>query len=109
MGLLDWQRAVAHLVIRQIRLPVPLQFDLVMKKRSRTPYRQIMDGERHVMPHLDWLNMCCDCGMVHFIRLRLKRRGEKTVLTKQVWSMPRRTAAARRGKRYKGLRLPKTL
>jgi hypothetical protein len=69
-------------------------------------YKQIFDGERHVVSR-DRMNMCCDCGLVHFIRLRVVKRGKRTILINQVWRMSRSTAAARLGKRYRGLRLPK--
>lgn len=74
---------------------------------KRTKYVQIYDGEKRVMKTRELLNMCCDCGLVHLYRFRVVRQGERTVITKRVWRMERATAAARRGKGYKGLRLPK--
>lgn len=70
-------------------------------------YHQVIDGERRKMKSRDLLSMCCDCGLVHLIRLRVVRRGTKLAIVKQAWRMERNTAAARRGKKYKGLRLPK--
>lgn len=77
-----------------------------MKKGKRTSYYQVSDGELRSMETRDLLNMCCDCGLVHFWRLRVKNKGNKIAITKRVWRMERATAAARRGKRYRGLKLP---
>lgn len=74
---------------------------------KKVRYQQIYDGEKRAMVYRDLMSMCCDCGLVHLFRFRLARQGERTVIIKQTWRQNRATAAARRGKRYKGLRLPK--
>ncbi len=52
---------------------------------------------------------CCDCGLVHTIKFRLKKKGAKTLITRRTWRNERATAAMRRGKRYKGLILPNAM
>ncbi len=65
-------------------------------------YRQRDDGERYRIGSTHKV-MCCDCGLVHVLRYR-RYKGK---LYATAWRMTKATAAARRGKKYAGLKLPK--
>ena len=61
---------------------------------SRSPYKQVLDGEWIKPRHRGWKMACCDCGLVHTVNLK--------VIEGQVYMQPTRdnraTAAKRRYK-----------
>ena len=69
-----------------------------MATRSRSPYKQVLDGE-WIRPRMKgWKMACCDCGLVHTMNFRLI--GGRVHL--QAIRDQRATAAKRRHK-LKGL------
>lgn len=76
-------------------------------------YPPVMDGEafelkRHPRKKRAWeiLRMaCCDCGLIHSLAFAVEDNGNLGIAVRRE---PRRTAAHRRGKKFKGLKLPKT-
>jgi hypothetical protein len=75
-----------------------------MKRRR---YRQTYNGEKFVLRDRELRSMCCDCGLIHLYKFRVERHGVRTVLARRVWRLNRATAAARRGKKLRGLKLPR--
>lgn len=73
---------------------------------SGKKYYQVKEGELRITPRFIDI-ACCDCGLVHTVRFRVQRKGERNVITRRTWRNERATAAIRRGKRFRGLRLPK--
>lgn len=66
-------------------------------------YPTAFDGDKILLPKR-WSVRCCDCGLVHDVVFRVsKRDGLSSVWVRNV----RKTASSRRGKRYRGLVLPK--
>ena len=57
----------------------------------KTRYQQVWSGQWETLPR-DWDLACCDCGMVHRIRIRV-RRGHPEI---QFTNENRKTAAVRR-------------
>ena len=74
---------------------------MVTMKRKHRKITQVYDGERYLRAPVEVL-ICCGCGLTHITHVR--HMAGKTYET--MWVDNRRTANARRGKRYKGLRLP---
>lgn len=69
-------------------------------------YKQLKNGDIRVLRHGLHLHvMCCDCGLVHIYQH--KRVPGTHVLHQRVFRDERATAAARRAKRFKGMKLPK--
>lgn len=60
-------------------------------------YRQVIEGDWEPINRRGYKNACCDCGMVH----RRKFRVRKGVLEEQVFVDNRATAGVRRGKGVK--------
>ena len=50
---------------------------------------------------------CCDCGLIHLYSFRIKKKAGRVHLIRTAWREPRATAAMRRGKDHRGLKLPK--
>jgi hypothetical protein len=71
------------------------------KKRRHIKHVQVYDGDRYLRAEVE-ASICCDCGLSHVIRI--KRTAGK--LYETVWRDNHRTALARRGKKYAGLKLP---
>lgn len=65
-----------------------------MATPSRSPYKQVLDGEWIKPRHRGWKMACCDCGLVHTVNLK--------VIGGRVYLQPTRdnraTAAKRRYK-----------
>lgn len=38
---------------------------------SRSPYKQVLDGEWIKPLHRGWKLACCDCGLVHTMNLKI--------------------------------------
>ncbi len=67
-------------------------------------YIQVYDGDTHrIFLGVENLDACCDCGKVHG-HTYYHKRGKLYVKSREV---KRSTVAMRRGKRFRGLRLPK--
>lgn len=70
-------------------------------KRKRGKVIQVEHGDTLARKALE-AHICCDCGLAHLYRLS-RRKGK---LVETIWRDNRRTANARRGKEYRGLKLP---
>jgi hypothetical protein len=63
---------------------------------KRLRYRKVADGETVTIPRHGLMKMaCCDCALVHVVRLRQSDRG--FILT--AWRDTRATASKRRARR----------
>ena len=66
-------------------------------------YQQVYDGDGIVMPDGTLWLMCCDCALVHFVKIKVA--GKRKVVAYFLRD-DRATAAARRGKRFRRMKLP---
>lgn len=68
-----------------------------MSVKARSGYKQAVDGEWRHWARSGHLVACCDCGLVHLMRPRI-RKGRIEV---QAFRMPKNTASRRRNTRSK--------
>lgn len=66
-------------------------------------YKQRYDGDTIRVRNREHIIRCCDCGLVHLFKFKV----DKSTLSLRVWRLPKNTASSRRGKKFRGLRLPK--
>lgn len=72
-------------------------------------YGALQQGDKIEVPR-EWILGCCDCGLVHRMLFKLERTDKKTglrTLTVQVFRDNRRTAAKRRAKGVKVVKVKK--
>lgn len=66
-------------------------------------YIQRYDGDKIPVKKRGHLIRCCDCGLVHLLKFQI----DGSTITMRPYRLPKQTAASRRGKKYRGLRLPR--
>jgi len=68
-----------------------------MATPSRSPYKQVLDGE-WIRPRMKgWKMACCDCGLVHVMNFKLRKEWPGGIMV-QATRDNRATAAKRRYK-----------
>ena len=68
-----------------------------------TKYAVVKDGKPWLVPrHVEFLNQCCDCGMVHLIELKvLKVDGGKPVIKIRMHRKDKQSKAVRKNSKFK--------